>query len=162
MDPALIGLISAATAVLGGVVTKSFDSWLGGRSKVIEELRQERLEAYKKVWEPMRVLSAWPRTDATYADLKELHLYLRSWYFGVGGLYMSENARKRYGEMQELIGAHLDGKSKALDEPIDAGAYADLMDGCSAFRTATTEDLESRRQSSLFWTIGRLRQHRRQ
>lgn len=162
MDPTFVGLISAATAVGGGAVTKAFDSWLGGRSKVIEELREDRLRSYTLVWERTATLSAWPRTDATYGDLKSLHIYLRSWYFSVGGLYLSENARVRYGEMQGLIAAHLRHHSDALDEQLKTAAYDDLKDACSAFRTAITGDLESRRQRSLFWTIGRWRLHQKQ
>ncbi len=161
MDPTIVGLISAATAVGGGVVTKTLDSWLGGRSRVIEELREDRLRSYTLVWERTSTLSAWPRTNATYDDLKGLHMYLRSWYFNVGGLYLSENARGRYGEMQELIARHLS-KRDALNEQLETAAYKDLMDACSAFRTAITEDLESRRQRSLFWTVGRWRLHQRQ
>lgn len=161
MDPTIVGLISAATAVGGGVITKTLDSWLGGRSKVIEELREDRLRSYTLVWERTATLSAWPRTNATYHDLKDLHLYLRCWYFNVGGLYLSENARGRYGEMQELIARHLS-QCETLDEQLGTAAYKDLMDACSAFRTAITEDLESRRQRSLFWTIGRWRLHQKQ
>jgi len=40
--------------------------------------------------------------------------------------------------------------------------YKDLADTCSAFRTSLTEDLETRRQRSLWWVVARWRLHRRQ
>lgn len=142
-------------------MTKTLDNWIAGRSRVIEELREDRLRSYAQVWKRTSTLSSWPRTDATYADLKSLHLYLRSWYFCVGGLYMSENARSRYGDMQKLIAAYLD-KSDPLDKRLEEPAYDDLQGACSAFRTAITEDLESRRQRSLLWTISRRWLHGKQ
>ena len=162
MDATVVGLISAATAVAGGIATKAFDSWLGARSKITEELRKDREPSYRMVWERTEVVSTWPRTDATYADLERLHRYLRSWYYTVGGLYLSENARARYGDVQELIGAHLDYPLGELEEDLPPGAYKDIMETCSAFRTSLTEDLESRRQRSLVWTMQRWRLHRRQ
>jgi hypothetical protein len=161
VDAAILGLISAATAVAGGAITKTVDSWLGSRSKVGEELREERLRTYLPVWNRTRIVSRWPRTEATYGDLDALHRDLREWYFGVGGIYLSENARDRYGKMQELIDAHLAGVQNLSAELPDS-AYTGLMDECSAFRSALTEDLESRRQRSLIWTLDRRHVHKRQ
>ena len=73
---------------------------------------------------------------------------------------MSENSRTRYGDVQELVAAELDRlppTARLLDD-----TYEPLMDACSAFRTALTEDLESRRQGSIIWAARKRWEHRRQ
>jgi hypothetical protein len=89
----------------------------------------------------------------------DFHRDLRRWYYDVGGLYMSENARRRYGSVQELVAAHCSGEAGGVVQP---EAYDDLMGACSAFRSALTEDLESRRQGSLIYSIQKSREHAKQ
>jgi hypothetical protein len=69
---------------------------------VAEELRDLRLRWYPPVWKRTSVLSNWPRPNAARENLERLRVDLRAWYFAGGGLYLSENARKRYGELQKL------------------------------------------------------------
>jgi hypothetical protein len=157
-----VALITATAALVSGLVTAAVTGWLAGRAKVAEELRELRLSFYPPVWKRTSILSRWPRTNATYADLERLHLDLRRWYFGLGGVVLSENARARYGELQELAGTHLERDEAEPAEELKEETYAALMTLGSAFRTALTEDLESRRQRSLWWTIHRGRLHGRQ
>jgi hypothetical protein len=159
LDPAVVALITAAAAVVGGAITKTFDTWLGTRSRVSEELRERRVEVYQPIWQRTRTLSQWPRTDATVADVEHLHRDLRRWYYDVGGIYLSENARTRYGDVQELLARYLNAYTGDESKRIAGPAYTDLMGACSALRTALTEDLESRRQRSLLWSLGRRRVH---
>jgi hypothetical protein len=76
-------------------------------------------------------------------------------------MFLSERSRDRYGDVQELIGAYLeshrDGGLSARVEPDDYDAIATT---CSAFRTALTEDLATRRQRSLLLAIRSRRWHR--
>jgi hypothetical protein len=127
---------------------------------VSEELRDQRLKAYPDVWERTGRFARWPRNTVTYGALDEFHRGLRTWYFQVGGLYMSENARRRYGRMQELVAAHC--TEAESDASLPPEAYADVMESCSEFRTALTEDLESRRQGSVVYAVQKAREHRRQ
>jgi hypothetical protein len=94
--------------------------------------------------------------------LWSLHYKLREWYYDVGGLYLSENARARYGDMQELLDVYLAPRSPDDDTPVpqpssgkawEHSPYKALMESCSAFRTALTEDLATRRSRSILWTI---------
>lgn len=156
-----VALITAAAALVGGLVTAVVTGWLASRERVAEELRERRLGVYPPVWKRTSTVSRWPRTNATYADVERLHFDLRSWYYDVGGLFLSENARGRYGELQQIAAAHLSQGRAAADE-LTPTAYEDLMEVASAFRTALTEDLESRRQRSLWRSIRRERLHKRQ
>jgi hypothetical protein len=157
-----VALITATAALVSGLVTAAVTGWLAGRAKVSEELRELRLSHYPPVWKRTSMLSRWPQTDATYTDLERLHVDLRRWYYGLGGVVLSENARARYGELQALVGTHLERDGAPPGEELRHETYPGLMTVASAFRTALTEDLESRRQRSLWWTIGRTREHRRQ
>jgi hypothetical protein len=153
VDKTTFALASAGIAVASGFISAALNSWLQGRAEVSSELREARTKLYRVVWKHTEVVSQWPWTAATFADLERLHLTLRDWYYGGGGLYLSENSRARYGEVQELIAAHVRGAEPAsaqLPDPV----YEAIEKTCSSFRTALTEDLESRRQSSL-WTAAR-------
>jgi hypothetical protein len=159
MDAWTVVLITSASGLVSGVVGAGVNTWLANRSKVSEGLRDQRLKAYPDVWERTGRFARWPRNTVTYATLDEFHRELRTWYFHVGGLYMSENARRRYGQMQELVAAHCAVEESHASLPPDA--YADVMEACSEFRTALTEDLESRRQGSLVYSLQKAREHRR-
>ena len=161
MSALAVTLISAGAALGASIVTASVNSWLTTRAKVGEELRDQRLKIYPGIWERTKLFSRWPRTEATYEDLRRLHRHLREWYYETGGLYMSENCRARYGEMQELFAAQLS-DGPAPTARIGPTEYDDLMEICSAFRTALNEDLESRRQGSLLWSVRKGLLHRRQ
>lgn len=63
--------------------------------------------------------------------------------------------------MQRLIGISL-GAATADDELVPKDVYDELRDECSAFRTALTEDLETRRKRAVWWTIQTRWQHRTQ
>jgi hypothetical protein len=160
-DHLVFVLVSAAIALASGLISAAVNSWLTGRAKVSEELREKRLEVYPALWKRTMTFSLWPWTDATQADLERFHTDLRGWYYSVGGLYLSDNARARYGELQELVAAILEQPSKP-DVQLADGVYDALAKTCSGFRTALTEDLESRRQNSLPTAIRRALLHRRQ
>jgi hypothetical protein len=67
--------------------------------------------------------------------------------------------------MKQLICAYLDATADeatpgAVEPPRDA--YDDLTTTARAFRNALTEDLETRRQRSLWWVMASWRRHRKQ
>jgi hypothetical protein len=157
-----VALVTALAALISGLVTAAVTGWLAGREKVADELREIRLRIYPPLWKRTSTLSRWPRTDVTWAGLERFHLDLRRWYYDTGGLYLSENARARYGDVQELVAAHLDDNLRDPDGELPASVYDALMHSASSFRTALTEDLESRRQRSLWWTLSRARVHHAQ
>lgn len=162
MSPEIVaGLVGAATtaalAILNGFLTS--------RAQVAEEVRTARMNSYPWLWKLTSMLSFWPRTDLSLQDLQKLQRALRRWYFEVGGLYLSENARARYGQVQELlvgVAANLEsGQPAASVRPSD-GAYKDLQETLRALRNALTEDLETRGQRSLVRSVHLVWRHGRQ
>ncbi len=161
--PLFIAIIGIAGTVLGALVNGA----LATRAKVNEEMRQLRLDSYPLLWQLTSSFSRWPRITNTYADLDEFHRWLRSWYYESGGLHLSQNSRARYGDVQELMAAHLgapEGQTTPVQPqgPVPDEVYGGLLEACSALRTALTEDLESRRQRSVLHSIGLAARHRKQ
>jgi hypothetical protein len=153
--------VSGAFGVVFGGATAAIKGALTTRSKTGEELRERRLNAYTPVWMKTATISRYPPADITWADLEGLHLALRSWYFTTGGIFLSEHTRDRYFDVQELLNVYLEsrrtGGPAGAVEPADYDAIAST---CSAFRTAMTEDLATRRQKSLIFTLQSRRWHR--
>ena len=153
-SPALLALVAIAGSIIGAFVNGA----IATRAKVNEEMRQLRLNSYPLLWQLTSRFSRWPRMANTYADLDDMHRWFRGWYYEAGGIHLSENGRTRYGEVQELMAAQLEAlESKAIPSkssmPIPDDAYGRLLDSCSALRTALTEDLESRRQRSILYSM---------
>jgi hypothetical protein len=153
VDFSLSDIGVAVVAVIGAVIGAALSSWLGARTTVAQEMRDLRMQTYPILWKRTSVLSTWPQTDATYGHLRRLHEDLRTWYFATGGLSLSENARGRYGSLQQLIGAVVIHARKDDDEPITPDDYTALRESGSALRTAMTEDVESRGQRSVIRAV---------
>jgi hypothetical protein len=158
VDEALIGLLGA---LAGGTLTALVNGWLAARARIAEELREQRLDPYRAVWAQTALFSRWPWTDATYGRVRSFHLELRQWYYGDGGMLMSENARVRYGNVQDVAAALVE-LGRPDDDALDAEHYEPLMQACSAFRTALTEDLESRQQRSFLLSLELAWRHARE
>jgi hypothetical protein len=120
------------------------------------------MQRYPSVWRRTSVLSRWPRTDATLANVEKLHTDLRTWYYGTGGLSMSSNSRHRYEELQTLIEVIVSDSEGESDHQISTTDYDALMGSASAFRSSLTEDLQSRNQRSLISAVQLSREHRTQ
>jgi hypothetical protein len=159
-------VIVAVIAIIGAAIGAALSSWLGGRQAVSQDLREHQLTSYPAVWERTSVVSRWPRTTAGITNLEALHGDLRTWYYTFGGLYLSGNARARYGHLQELIerivGRGDTGSAGSTRTALTGVDYDDVMGAASAFRSALTEDIQSRRQRSLLAAVARGVAHRRE
>jgi hypothetical protein len=99
-----------------------------------KDLRGKRRDAYAALWKILQPLAKYsPPAPVTPELLKQLSADLRQWYFEVGGLYMSANARDAYFALQD----ELQLASPSAENAIRAG---------SRLRTATTRDVGSRNE----------------
>ncbi len=138
----------AAITTLGAFIGALISHFLIQRRSVDLAVHKSRGEAYKSVWEKTALLSKWPRrAGVTYLDLRDFSEQLRDWYFLAGGLYLSESARKAYGNLQEALNAP--GLATANDALSDAD-YTLLQDLCSKLRGELTRDLLSRKRMFVF------------
>jgi len=157
--------IAVVTAVIGllaaGILTLINNS-INVRAGVDVELRKLRLENYPDLWRATGVTSRWPRTPVDRTTLADLHQTLRCWYYEKGGgIYLSEQARARYGDVQKLIAALLSATDADKNEVLSDDSYADLMETTSALRTGLTQDLDTRRRRSMWDNRRRARWHAR-
>lgn len=155
---AIVGTAALLTAVVGSLVTGA----LNARAQAGEDLRTVRLQSYPVIWRLTGLLPAWPPATITLGQLWHLQLQLMKWYFQTGGYHLSENARARYGELQEHLAALLPGEPLDPSVELDPGTYEQVRKSCSSLRTALTEDLESRRARSILSALRLRIRHSRQ
>lgn len=106
-------------------------------------LRERRIPVYAELWERTGLLPMWPRnTDLSFEDLQGFTRDLRDWYYQRGGMFLSENAREAFFEVQKAVHAVLD---KQAAGPVSGEDYGTIRERCSRLRTELTEDLLSRR-----------------
>lgn len=86
----LTGLVSGAiTAVITYFVTLS-KARLELTIEYDKELRQNRLEAYQKLWKIMKPLARYSaERPLTHQIVKQTSEAMRDWYFDAGGIFLS-------------------------------------------------------------------------
>lgn len=142
-----VAVVAGTLTLLGGSVLALLNSAISRRSGIDDELRAKRLEVYPRLWALTGTFSRWPEQTVTREVLADLHERLRGWYYTEGGLYLTERARARYGELQQLVGTVL-AKPSAPSDVLSDDRYADVRETASALRTALTDDLDTRRRMS--------------
>jgi hypothetical protein len=158
-NQALTILLTSIGAILVAAVGALIGAAINSRAKIDEGLREQRLQVYPQLWAHTSIVSRWPRTGATWRDLTAVHALLRQWYYGSGGLFMSERSRDLYGDVQELVGWLVAGREDCADR-MTGREYEYVMGRCSALRAALTQDLETR-SSRPMWNLRRRRERRR-
>jgi hypothetical protein len=158
-NQALTILLTSIGAILVAAVGAVIGAAINSRAKIDEGLREQRLQVYPPLWAHTSIVSRWPRTSATWRDLAAVHGMLRQWYYGSGGLFMSERSRDLYGDVQVLVDWLVLGREDSADQ-MTGREYDYLMERCSALRTALTQDLETR-SSRPMWDLRRRFKRRR-
>ena len=140
------------TTVLGaglGLLTGVVLALLGSRQRLeVEydiELRKHRIEAYQALWKILEPLAYYsPPSAVTYAVARDLSQALRSWYFEVGGLFLSERSREAYFDLQKGLGGVIKEPLDARYRPLGPRRFDRLRSLASTLRTASTQDVATR------------------
>ncbi len=141
-------LILAAGGFLGIVTTyitakQKFRDDLQARYD--EALHNTRIGTYQDLWGRMQVLAKYARPEpVTPLRLRKLAEDLRSWYFEVGGLFLSDNSRDRYFDLQEAIVAELKKEHPDENKDLDTNSFEAIREQSSTLRTSLSSDLRSR------------------
>ncbi len=141
-----------ATTVVGaglGLLTGVVLALLGSRQRLeVEydiELRKHRIEAYQALWKILEPLAYYsPPSAVTYAVASDLSQALRSWYFEVGGLFLSEGSREAYFDLQKGLGGVIKEPIDARYRPLGPRRFDRLRSLASTLRTASTQDVATR------------------
>ena len=148
--------ILAATSVLAVVVTALF-GLLANRQKFREDLQakydaslhQQRTEVYLSLWRSLEVVARYAAPHAVTRDhLSDLSTRLREWFFRIGGLYLSDDARQAYLRLQGCLVEHLRDHS-LTDKPLDHNQLKPIYDHASALRAELSRDIGSRKNARL-------------
>ena len=150
----------SALGAAGGsvVIVGALAAWLGSVWKeriartetlfgqIDTDLRQRRIEVYKKLWELTALLPKWPRDETvTYDRFLTFSGDLRNWYYFHGGMYLSRTSqRDGYAALQEKIAEILKNKPSGTLSP---SHYDAVRERCSYLRSLLTADIESRREA---------------
>ncbi|HEY6757513.1 MAG TPA: hypothetical protein VI037_09040 [Nitrososphaera sp.] len=76
---------------------KNLETELDLSSQYDVKLRESRVEVYGKLWKLLEPLAKYARPQpVSYKLTLDLWKGCREWYFGTGGLFLSEDARTTY------------------------------------------------------------------
>jgi len=140
-----IALLTAGLGLISGAVL----ALLGSRQRLEVEydiaLRTQRIEAYQALWKILEPLAYYaPSSAVTHALARELAEALRSWYFEVGGLFLSEASREAYFDLQKGLGGVIQEPPDVDHLPLDVQRFDRLRAIASKLRTTLTQDVATR------------------
>lgn len=153
------GAVSVSSALLGGLVGVGLGgvaTWLTTRwqlRKELEygydrELRTERVAVYKELWKlSERLPRYYSRGNPTGLDLEQTIENFHRWFFEVGGLFLSDEARAAYFAMMNCL-------RETAQRNRDRGAISDddaiaLYDVAENLRIKLTSDVGASRAPEL-------------
>jgi hypothetical protein len=148
MSELLTSVVGAGLALVSG----AFLALLGSRKRLEVEydisLRQHRIEAYQPLWKILQPLAYYsPPGTVTYAVARDLSQALRSWYFELGGLFLSEQTREAYFNLQKGLGGVIKEPVEHDHLPVGDNRFERLRGAASTLRTASTHDVATRVKS---------------
>jgi hypothetical protein len=140
------------TTVLGaglGLFTGAVLAVIASRKRLEVEydiaLRKDRIEAYQALWKILEPLAYYsPQSAVTYAVARDLSKALRSWYFEVGGLFLSEETREAYFDLQKALGGAIKEPLDVEDVSLGPQRFERLRAIASKLRTTSTQDVATR------------------
>jgi hypothetical protein len=127
-------------------------------------LRTRRIEAYQGLWYLLQYLGQYDLPESlTPLILKNLSVEMRKWYFGGGGLYLSEESRTIYFDLKQAIKDVLDKTkyhrpndtpldredSDLVDVPLDPEDSDLVLEKGHLLRASLARDVGTRKSSAL-------------
>jgi len=150
-------LIAGAAGLVSGL-TSAYVTYISTRDKIRLELAAEydktlqeaRLEAYLKLWEILEPLARFGREKpVTHAVLLGVSNQSRTWYFRVGGIYLTQVSRAPYFRWKELMQPLLDSPNYARspETSIEETELGPVIAAASALRTRLSDDIGTKQLS---------------
>ena len=98
----IVAAVSGGIAFIATYVTAYLKVERDLRSQYNVALRDKRIEAYKDLWKHLKPLAFHSlENQIKYSDLKQLSDNLLDWYYGLGGMLLSEGSQKDFTEFQD-------------------------------------------------------------
>jgi hypothetical protein len=141
----LFGIASGALVAYLGAILK-FRKEL--EAEYDKDLRSKRIEVYKALWDPLQALARYDRPKPLSPQtLEELTVAMRNWYFEVGGLYLSEDARTSYFDLKQAIQDILNNRKYRPKDMLDPHDSKIVLEQGSLLRARLTQDVGTRKSS---------------
>jgi hypothetical protein len=151
LNTIVVAVITGGFGILSGVLASYLKFRNDLKAEYDKDLRNERIEAYQGLWHLLQYLGRYDLPEALTAELlKKLSEEMRDWYFGGGGLYLSEQSRTTYFKLKQVIKNILDNTEEdrwdALLDPKDSKL---VLDQGHLLRDSLTHDVGTRKASAL-------------
>jgi hypothetical protein len=117
-----------------------------------KQLQESRLAAYIKLWAMLEPLARFGRSSpVTYAILKDISDKTRTWYFEVGGIYLTRASTTPYFKWKGLMQPVLDDAdlAKNPDKAVPESQLEAIIAAGSTLRTSLSDDIGTKRLSRL-------------
>ena len=155
--------VSLITLVAGGLVS-GVATYLGTRHRLVldydADLRKRRIATYRNLWGRLRPLARYGQVSTlSRHEVDSLAEELRAWYFDVGGLFLSADARADYFALQDLLKLIGDGwgwASEGVDAELTVAAREQVRTYGSRLRTSLTRDVGTRSRPRMRGDVDRV------
>jgi hypothetical protein len=146
-------LLSLITGLISGAITAVvtyYSTYAKARLDLTieydKELRNSRLEVYRKLWPLLKPLARYSAEQPLSRDIAQRTSELmRDWYFDGSGMYLSRQSRGPYFELKEALQQVIDNAG-----PLDPAMLARVHAAGTALRAELSNDIGTRRQSFLW------------
>ena len=140
------GALSAVVSALLTYLSISVQVRKDLEAKYDIDLRNQRLNVYKELWQLLEPLAKYARPGPFTSSVAEgLLQVLRRWYFETGGLFMSENTRNAYFALMDNLRTFAEDHSRSAEVPLCESELELLLANGSTLRTNMAQDVGSRR-----------------
>jgi len=147
MTELLIGVASALTAAVLTYFSSRSKIFLDLTADYDRDLRNKRLDAYRELWRRMEPLSTSSVDRLSVEIIKSTRESIRSWYFQVGGIYLSNTCRDEYDRLKyEMIALIDEYESNDLKSFPSEESALKVVSAGKVLRQAMAQDVATRKQ----------------
>jgi hypothetical protein len=150
--PIFVAMLTGLFGLISGIVLTYLGSVLKFRKDLEAEydkdLRNRRLDAYQDLWKLLEILARYDRPKPLNRQtLEELTATMREWYFGTGGLYLSEKTRGTYFDLKRALQDKIARGNYGADGSLVGPDSQSLLDLASLLRASLSQDVGTRKSS---------------
>lgn len=143
---AVIALI--ISTIIGGVIKLYLDY----KTKILEKLWEKRLNGYTEFVKLTSLFPQYPYyKSVTWADVFQLSIDFRDWYFQGYAIVVSGAFREKYFDLQKYISTQVSAERVNNKVKLEMHQIEDFRVRCSQIRTQIARELESRENPIWYW-----------
>jgi hypothetical protein len=150
----LVAIVTGLIGITSGALLTYISAILKFRkdleAEYDKELRKARIDVYTVLWCDLQALARYDRPEPlNLQTLQKLTISMRKWYFEKGGLYLSEDSRKFYFDLKEIIKKILEKPEYQAGESLNTEDSEHILKQASLLRSQLTKDIGTRKSSPI-------------